>query len=56
MKQRTKRFLSYVLSAALALGIWSSQSFFAEAKEEVRKQKEVSNQRVFIPAMHLEEE
>ena len=34
MKQRTKRFLSYVLSATLALGIWSSQSFFAEAKEE----------------------
>lgn len=34
----------------------SQESFVVEAKEEVRKQKEVSNQRVFIPAIHLEEE
>lgn len=34
MRQRTKRFLSYVLTGALALGIWSSQPAVAEAKEE----------------------
>lgn len=34
MRQRRKRFLSYVLTGALALGIWSSQPAVAEAKEE----------------------
>lgn len=34
MRQRTKRFLSYLLTGALALGIWSSQPAVAEAKEE----------------------
>ena len=34
MRQRTKRFFSYVLTGALALGIWSSQPAVAEAKEE----------------------
>ncbi len=34
MRKRTKRFLSYVLTAALTLGIWSSQTVALQAKEE----------------------
>ncbi len=34
MRKRTKRFLSYVLTAALILGIWSSQTVALQAKEE----------------------